>query len=170
MVEGRDVRFWLFLLNNANMTQNFSKDTHIRPPKSRRYSSNWATKFMKLQQKNQINIHWLMDMGKGSMEEVSMYYLSSFHAIWDLGHGEWDGCDLPIYETTVFNVKFQCFVNLSSEPLLDTNIKKPTMSNETTNLALVPLHPGCVNKKEPVVKVFPLVLGRTNLANWWWNR
>ncbi|CAJ1952392.1 unnamed protein product [Cylindrotheca closterium] len=42
-------------------------------------------------------------------------------------------------------------------------------SENTNNLALVPLHPGSVNKKEPVVKSFPLVLGRTNLANWWWN-
>jgi hypothetical protein len=43
------------------------------------------------------------------------------------------------------------------------------MSKELTQLALVPLHPGCPSKKKLEAKDFPLVVGRTNLASWWWK-
>ena len=38
-------------------------------------------------------------------------------------------------------------------------------------LALMPLHPACKNKDDRLLerKPLPLVLGRTNLASWWWS-
>ena len=49
-----------------------------------------------------------------------------------------------------------------------TSNKEEDSPSSSCELALVPLHPAC-KKQKLEAKQLPIVLGRTNLASWWWK-